>query len=397
VQQRRLDLIRKYKEIFDENGLLSLSVKHISNPSIAYLPSSPISNWGKPEDFTKGDNHYWGVYHGEEWFSAYKTHVPRFASEYGFQSFPSVQTLRQYVREDDLHLDSAAMRFRQKSYKGNGLLVKYMTHEYDFVPKRFENFVMLSQIMQGNAMKIAIEAHRSSGGHCMGSLVWQLNDCWPGITWSLIDFGARPKAAWYEVKRAFQEELLNLEVNDSLMQVKLITGLPGTYENVVRFSLMDQKGKVSYSVQELIDINQVNTRWEFSPEQKPELKKQIVVAELLSEGKLIDRTIEFSAIAESHSLKKPDFSFVTLYDSLSRKLEITLSADVFVAHVNLNAIGNSTADDIIHSTISYNNFHLLPGEKKQISWILPEGTTEIQLMNLNDILRDRKPLTILTL
>ena len=172
------------------------------SPSIDYTPTSPLSNWGTEENFKHGSMHYWGVWHGKEPFENFKNNVGRFMVEYGFQSFPSMETLKKVMHDSSLYLNSGVMQNRQKSYIGNGLIEKHIKQYYD-APTSFEDFVRLSQETQAKGLKMAIDAHIRKQTHCMGTLFWQLNDCWPGPSWSIIDYYGNEKVAYDSVKVAF--------------------------------------------------------------------------------------------------------------------------------------------------------------------------------------------------
>jgi len=172
------------------------------DPDRDYTPSSPSSNWGTAENFNHGSMHYWGVWHGKEPFENFEKNVGRFMVEYGFQSFPNMATIRTFAADSSLNLDSETMRNRQKSYIGNGLITKHIEQYYD-TPKTFEDFVKLSQETQAKGMQMAIQAHLKNQPHCMGSLFWQLNDCWPGPSWSVIDYYGNKKVAYNVVKTEF--------------------------------------------------------------------------------------------------------------------------------------------------------------------------------------------------
>lgn len=169
-----------------------------------YTPSSPSSNWGTAENFNHGSMHYWGVWHGKEPFENFEKNVGRFMVEYGFQSFPSMETIETFAADSSLYLESETMKNRQKSYIGNGMIQKHIEQYYN-PPKDFEEFVSLSQRTQAKGMQMAIQAHMNNQPHCMGSLFWQLNDCWPGPSWSIIDYYGRHKKAYEVVKEEFSK------------------------------------------------------------------------------------------------------------------------------------------------------------------------------------------------
>ncbi len=154
-----------------------------------------------------GDVHYWDVWHGKQPFHAYGENVGRFMSEYGFQSFPEKRTIESFMTEKDYRIDSVPMLHHQKNGDGNHLIETYMKGVLP-APKDFEGFLYMSQVLQQEAMKQAIEAHRKAMPYCMGTLYWQLNDCWPVASWSSIDYFGRYKAVHYQVKESYKQQLL---------------------------------------------------------------------------------------------------------------------------------------------------------------------------------------------
>ncbi len=206
-------LWKEYVTFFQESVP---SILEKVDPKRAYISTSPLSNWGKEENFNHHNMHYWGVWHGTDSLDGFSHFVPRFMSEYGFQSWPSEQTLRGVIDSADWNVDSAAIRNRQKSYKGNAPILKFLRPLYG-EPKDFSAFLTLSQLLQRDAMTLAIEAHRMKSPHCMGTLYWQLGDCWPGASWSTIDFDGVWKPAHYALKRLYAPGLVAAErKNDSL-------------------------------------------------------------------------------------------------------------------------------------------------------------------------------------
>jgi beta-mannosidase len=173
------------------------------DPNRFYWSSSPQSAPGIPKSDTSGDRHYWMVWWGERPFSDFYTNAGRFMSEYGFQSIPSISSLRKFMRENDLSLTSEGFMAHQKSTGGNNRLINYLDLYY-LSDTRFENYPYLTQLLQARAMSDAIQAHRTLKPYCMGSLLWQMNDVWPAVSWSLVDFYGEKKAAYYSVKESFE-------------------------------------------------------------------------------------------------------------------------------------------------------------------------------------------------
>lgn len=199
-----------------------------------YTTTSPLSNWGKPENYNFASMHYWGVWHGPDDFDGYQRNVGRFMSEYGFQSFPDIETIAYFADPSQFHLESEVMKHHQKSYIGNGMIDKQLKKYYE-EPSDFEDFVIKSQQTQAKAMQIAIDAHRLRKGHCWGTLFWQLNDCWPGPSWSAIDVFGREKVFYEELPTLYApvalipqvdgNDLVISLVNDSLSEIDAIMQL----------------------------------------------------------------------------------------------------------------------------------------------------------------------------
>jgi beta-mannosidase len=193
-----IEIWNNYKSIFEE--MIPELVKEYTSTS--YTSTSPQSNWGTKENFNHSSMHYWGVWHGKEPFTNFTSNVGRFMVEYGFQSFPELSTLKKVMSDSSLSLTSSAMKNRQKSYIGNGLILEHIKRNFK-EPNNFEEFIILSQETQAKAMQIAIQAHIKKQPHCMGSLFWQLNDCWPGPSWSVIDYYGEEKQAYNVVKMEY--------------------------------------------------------------------------------------------------------------------------------------------------------------------------------------------------
>lgn len=213
----RESIWRDYKQLFHK--VLPDAVE-LAAPGVPYWPSSPL--FALTEDIrqhanpgtTGGDVHYWGVWHASEPFEMYKVKMGRFMSEYGFQSFPELASVLAYATEADLALESDVMLSHQKNGKGNQLIKTYM-EQYMGEPKDFPSFLYMSQVLQAEAIKIAIEAHRRKKPYCMGSLYWQMNDCWPAASWAGMDYYGRWKAMQYVVKRCFDEVLLSVDEDEA--------------------------------------------------------------------------------------------------------------------------------------------------------------------------------------
>ena len=187
--------------------------------STSYIHTSPLSNWGKDELYNHGSQHYWGVWHGTDPMSNFAAKIGRFNAEYGFQSFPEFSTLSSFSDRKDWDLNSKVMKHHQKSYVGNGMILKHTTKLFG-EPKSFEEFVYFAQLTQAHAVSSAINGHRLDAPRCMGTLYWQLNDCWPAPTWSSIDYYGNWKALHYAVRDDYRQVAI-LKKTDSNGNVQL--------------------------------------------------------------------------------------------------------------------------------------------------------------------------------
>jgi len=241
-------IIEGYKKLFHQ--LIPKQLEQLDVQQ-AYVSTSPLSNWGTPENFNHHSMHYWGVWHGREPFENYATNVGRFMSEYGFQSFPEMKTIESFAAEDQWDLASAIMQHHQKSYIGNGMIEKHLQTYYP-APNNFENFVYLSQLTQAYGLKIAIENHRKTK-HCMGTLYWQLNDCWTGPSWSSVDYFGNWKALHYRVRELYAPISLMVESNsDHVVTITAISDLLERIEGRLELKMLDFAGKELWKAQEAI-------------------------------------------------------------------------------------------------------------------------------------------------
>ncbi|MDK2965043.1 MAG: beta-mannosidase [Lacrimispora sp.] len=187
-----------------------------------YWPSSPSSggSFDSPDDENRGDAHYWDVWHGMKPFTDYRNHYFRFCSEFGFQSFPSMKTVRTFTRETDRNIFSRVMESHQKNNSANGKMLFYLSENFKY-PKDFQHLLYCSQILQGMAVKSGVDHWRRNRGRCMGALYWQINDNWPAPSWSGIDYFGRWKALHYMAKKFFAPISASLVLDDGKVALYL--------------------------------------------------------------------------------------------------------------------------------------------------------------------------------
>lgn len=213
----------------------------LSKDKNRYWPSSPSIGWGRKESLTQGDSHYWGVWWGKEPFDIYEKKVGRFMSEYGFQGMPNLETIKTFAKDEDLNLQSESVKNHQKHPTGYETINEYMARDY-VIPKRFEDYIYVSQLLQADGMKTAIEAHRRAKPNCMGTLFWQLNDCWAVTSWSSVDYYGRWKALQYQVKRSFENILISVSEEKDSYKIYIINDDLKQYSGELEIDLIDFNG-----------------------------------------------------------------------------------------------------------------------------------------------------------
>ena len=238
-----------YDRLFEEILPLVVDTYDGTRP---YWPSSPSKGWGRPESLTQGDVHYWGVWWGEQPYEMYREKVGRFNSEYGYQSYPDYATLLEMAQGEPLNKDSKVIAAHQKHLRGtrqiDDFIKRYFPNEQ---PKDFEEYVHLSQLSQALGMEIAIEAHRTAKPYNMGTLFWQLNDAWPVVSWSSIDYYNRPKVLHERLKTLYAPVLLSFDPNDN--QVFVTSDLLRKIEGKLMVTVVDTDGNQLFEQELMID------------------------------------------------------------------------------------------------------------------------------------------------
>lgn len=217
------------------------------DPTRTYWPSSPCGgrgdysdNW---HDDSRGDMHYWQVWHSGKSFDSYYDVTPRFCSEFGYQSFPSLETIRTYAPEDQLNVTAPIMEHHQRNVGGNSKITEMFTR-YFRMPDGFENFVYLSQVQQGLAIKTAVEHWRHLRPVCMGTLYWQLNDLWPVCSWSSLEYGGKWKLLHYMAKRFYAPTILSaFQTRDDMVEVWATNDCNQALQARARLRLLDFSGR----------------------------------------------------------------------------------------------------------------------------------------------------------
>ncbi|MEY2701692.1 MAG: Exo-beta-D-glucosaminidase, partial [Bacteroidota bacterium] len=358
-----------YKKVFQELIPQTLD-SLLSKEKNLYWPSSPSIGWGKKESLTQGDSHYWGVWWGKEPFEIYKKKVGRFMSEYGFQGMPNMETLDKVMSKEDFNFTSEAFKNHQKHPNGFETINEYMARDFP-VPSSVEKYNYISQLLQAYGMKTAIEAHRLAKPYCMGSLYWQLNDCWPVTSWSTLDYYGNWKAAHYQVKESFAP--LFLAVTENTKGLSII----GSNDNLEAISgtltvkLIDFSGNELWTASKecVLDVEKNTTCMQISNADLPKFEKEKTVLALvfMSNHK---KTVAYHYFVKPKELQleKPTIEINIVGETL-----IELKTNTLAKNVCLEA--NSVF-------FEENYFDLVPGNPKIIKTQKP--TQETKILSLFD-------------
>lgn len=329
------------------------------DPQKSYWSSSPSSGPGIPADLVNGDEHYWMVWWGKAPFQTYATHLPRFMSEYGFQSFPEIATVRKYALPEDYDIFSEVMQSHQRSSIGNGTIEYYMLLEYN-KPKDFESLLYVNHVLQAEGIKFGLEGHRRAMPFCMGSLYWQINDCWPVASWSSTDYYQKWKALQYYVKKGFEPVLVSPFTQGDTLKVDVINDKLEPINAELKLKLVDFSGKVVWEKNSQITVPanastnffEVN-KTTFLAETGNLADQTVLVCELLQDGNVISKNTLFFKPYKELKIEKPQVSYEIA--GIAGGFDITLKTDKLAKNVYLQ-IGDE------EGFFTDNYFDLLPGE-----------------------------------
>ncbi|MDR1937674.1 MAG: glycoside hydrolase family 2 protein [Tannerellaceae bacterium] len=361
-----LDEMRKdYKDVF--HGVLP-EVVQACDPQAFYWPSSPYAGdpdapaeSGKANWNPDGDGHYWGVWHAKDSIANFNVIRARFFSEYGFQSFPEYQSVLQYAPETRDHdiFSEVMMAHQRGGSNANALIEWYLLNEYR-KPKDFPSFLYMGQLLQGDAIKTAIEAHRRDMPYCMGTLFWQHNDCWPVASWSSRDYYGRWKAQHYFAKKAYANILVSPLAKDNRLDVYVVSDHVKAVKGVLLVRVMDLKGKLLFEKKIKASLPANSSRVQFSAPLETVLKgvprnEVVVNARFIPDGKPLEIYANNYFLNRYKDINFPKANIRKTSVASGDGFDVTLESDVFARGVFLSMEG-------IDNFFSDNYFDLLPGE-----------------------------------
>jgi len=353
-----------YKKLFHE--LLPKLCDEL-DPTRLYWPSSPGHDLNLPKEdqiYGKGDNHYWGVWHSGEDFEAFEDNVGRFMSEYGMQSFPNKKTIDSFSKKEDQTIDSEVMNSHQKASLGTANLLMYIEKYYK-MPASFNSTVELSQIMQAEAIKYAVEVHRRNMPFCMGTLYWQFNDCWPGISWSSIDYRGEWKALHYVAKHFYSPVLISIKKTKTDLECFLVNDQNTKFKATLIFGICSFEGTILVEEHKQIIVEPINSINVFSFNMgsilsEIDLEKSFVYCELYKKNEILSKNELFFVKPKTLKLAQPDFEFSSHKNNEGTYI-ISLTTKTFLYRTFVQC-------DAIEGSFSENYFNMRPGTTKKIEF-----------------------------
>ena len=328
-------------------------------PGAAYRPSSPWAGRGITSDGLLGDTHYWSVWHSGAPIATYNTTRSRFFSEYGFQSFPCMETIKTFAPDStSWRIDSDVMLCHQRGGEfANMRIAQYLENEY-WKPEGFEDFVYMSQVLQGDAIRTAIEAHRRDKPFCWGSLFWQHNDCWPVASWSSRDWYGTWKAQHYFAKAAFDDILVSSVISDGTAEISIVSDRLSEVPGVLDATVMTLTGDIVRSIRKKVRLQPNSSIVCAELPLKDIPVTRCVLYATFSDGSRIYESIIPCALLKDMEL--PECCLTTGIEPVAGGYEVTVSTDNFARAVWLTIQGTD-------HHFSDNFFDLLPGTSKTVS------------------------------
>ena len=357
-----------YQKLFHEVIPQSLE-SLVSKEKNIYWPSSPSIGWGRKESLLQGDSHYWGVWWGMEPFEIYKKKVGRFMSEYGFQGMPNVETFSKFTNSDNFNLNSDAVKAHQKHNTGYQTIQTYMERDYK-VPTKFEKYIYVSQLLQAEGMKTAIEAHRRAKPYCMGTLFWQLNDCWPVTSWSSVDYFGNWKAFQYQAKRSFENILISVNEEENKYTIYIVNDELISKKEKLELQLIDFDGKNLWNTNSEINV-EANSSMSYFQIDKKEFEKFNLKQAVLN--------LKFNeAVTNFYFVKPKDLELKTPTISIKVLNETTIQ-------ISTNKLAKNVFLSQEETSFNENYFDLLPNEKRIITTSKP--AINVKVMSLFDTMK----------
>ncbi len=348
-------------------GVLGATVD-ACDPTRIFWPSSPCGGRGDYSDNwhndNRGDMHFWSVWHESKSFDAYLKVKPRFCSEFGFQSFPSMSSIRTYAREWERNVTSPVMEHHQKNVGGNSRVVETITRYFRF-PAKFDQFIYLSQVQQALAIQTAVRHWRRLRPLCMGALYWQLNDMWPVCSWASLEYGGKWKLLHYAAKRFFAPASASVFVEGDAVEAWVVNDGPAALRGTLEARVIDFAGRVLWKKRVPVTMRagaaKRTGRWavaDLTPDPAAAFLQVTLKADTFNDEQTLfftePKRCELQPARIRHTVRKT-----------ATGLSVELTADKPAFYVSLDP-------QALRGRFSDNMITLLPGAKRTLAF-LPKG------------------------
>jgi len=357
----RLQMWKDYLTI--SSGVLGQAVKELASET-PYWPSSPSSDYETTSAaYESGDIHDWSIWHGKAPFSAYEKNHFRFVSEYGFQSFPEMRTVESFTAaEDRTGIFTPVMLAHQKSPIGNALIHEYLLRDYP-EPKDFASLLFVSQVLQAEGVKLGAEHLRRDRPRCMGSVFWQLNDCWPVASWSSIDYCGRWKALQYYARRFYAPLLVSPHLESDRLAVYVVSDQTQPTAALLKVRLMTFDGTILHEETVPARIAALSSQicsqsgLDKLVPAGTDTAKVFVVADLSIKGRVVSRNLVYLRPTKEIHLPIARLS-----------AEVQPDGDAYRVHLKSDVLARSVCLSFgaLDVELSDNYFDLLPGESVDV-------------------------------
>ena len=380
----RLQMWQDYLTVF--SGILARTANRLA-PETPYWPSSPSSDYEETSaSYMSGDFHDWSVWHGRVPFSEYEKHFPRFMTEYGFQSFPEMRTIEAFTTpEDRASIFTPVMLAHQKNNEGNSLIHDYMLKYYS-EPRDFASFLYASQVLQAEGIKVGAEHLRRIRPRSMGSIYWQLNDCWPVASWSSMDYYGRWKALQYYARRFYSPLLVSPHIEDGNFNVYVVSDKTTPTAARLRLRVFTLEGKPLADTSQDIQVPELSSKIylqrplaEYVHADGNDIADVFAIADLLVDGKSVSSNVLYLVPAKLINLPQPQISVDLAKSGEAYHLRLTSPVLARSVYVSFGTIDASPSD---------NYFDLIPNQPVEITITsaatLDQLRAQLKIMSLAD-------------
>jgi beta-mannosidase len=375
-------VIKAYNDVFYD--FIPEALKKYDYNSHDYWPSSPAGGWKKPMTMTppqSGDMHFYIAVVNLP-FSSYHAVKSRFFSEHGFQSWPDKKVVYNFTAASDRDKNSTVMKAHNKAMGGNALIDKYIAMSYR-APKDFDSYLYVSQVLQAEGMKMALETHRSWMPYTMGSLFWQINDVWPVASWACLDYQNNPKAFYYTAKKAFNPVIVVPANYKNNFTLNVVSDKRDSFSAKAEMKILDFNGRVLWSKNLPVNVA-ANSSEECFKSTTKELVGNMDTTQIVFSVKLIkgDKMLASNVcyFSEPKDLKLPKSEVTKTCKETADGYSITLTTDKLVKDLYLETDLNGRFSD--------NCFDMLPGEKVTVLFKTADKVNnfadKLKLLSLTD-------------